>query len=95
MIFKSMCIDVNQIVVHIEDQGLFARACYKLLEVDAQKTIITEIVTYAMILIIGLNGVKAKHDDTNQNLNLDVPPAQCVSEATPWHICLENVGPIS
>jgi hypothetical protein len=35
VIFESMCIDVNQIVAHIEDQGSFARACYELLEVDA------------------------------------------------------------
>ncbi len=35
VIFESMCIDVNQIVAHIEDQGSFTRACYELFEVDA------------------------------------------------------------
>jgi hypothetical protein len=74
MTFESMRIDVNWIVAHIEDQGLFARACYELLEMDAQKTIITEIATYAMMLIVGLNGVKAEHDNTNEGLDLDVPP---------------------
>jgi hypothetical protein len=74
VIFESMHINVNQIVVHIEDQGLFAQACYKLLEVDAQKTIITEIATYAMMLIIGLNGIKAKRNNANEGLDLDVPP---------------------
>ncbi|CAK9213283.1 unnamed protein product [Sphagnum troendelagicum] len=65
VIFELMCIDVNQIVVHIEDKGSITRACYELLEVDAQKTIITEIATYAMMLIIGLNGIKAERNDAN------------------------------
>jgi hypothetical protein len=74
VIFESMCIDVNQIVAHIEDQGLFAWVCYELLEVDAQKTIIIEIVTYAMMLIVDLNGVKAERNNANEGLDLDVPP---------------------
>jgi hypothetical protein len=41
--------------------------------VDAQKTVSTEIMTYAMMLIIDLNGVKAEHDNTKQSLDLDVP----------------------
>jgi hypothetical protein len=73
MIFESMHIDVNQIVTHIEDQGSFAQACYKLFEVDAQKMVIIKITTYAMMLIVGLNGVKAKCDNANEGLDLDVP----------------------
>jgi hypothetical protein len=65
VIFESMRIDVNQIVVHIEDQGSFARVCYELLEMDAQKMIVIEIVTYTMMLIVGLNGVKAERNDAN------------------------------
>jgi hypothetical protein len=42
--------------------------------VDAQKTVVIEIATYAMMLIVGLNGVKAECNDANQNLDLDVPP---------------------
>jgi hypothetical protein len=48
--------------------------CYELFEVDAQKTFVIEIVTYAMILIAGLNGVKAECNDAKQSLDLDVPP---------------------
>ncbi len=40
---------------------------------DAQKTIITEITTYAMMLIVDLNGVKDEHDNANDGLDLDVP----------------------
>ncbi len=43
-------------------------------EVDAQKMVITEIATYAMMLIVSLNGVKAEHNNTNEGLDLDVPP---------------------
>lgn len=74
MIFESMCIDINQIVTHIEDQGSFARAFYELLKVDAQKTVVIEIAIYAMMLIISLNGIKAKRDNANQSFNLDMPP---------------------
>lgn len=74
MIFESMRIDINQIVAHIEDQGSFARVCYELLEVDAQKMVVTQIAMYTMMLIVDLNGVKAEHDDANQSLDLDVPP---------------------
>jgi hypothetical protein len=42
--------------------------------VDAQKTVITEIATYAMMLIVSLNGVKAERDNANEGLDLDVPP---------------------
>jgi hypothetical protein len=49
----------------MENQGSFARACYELLELDTQKTIVTEIATYAMMLIVGLNGIKAERDDAN------------------------------
>ncbi len=41
---------------------------------DAQKTIVTKITTYAMMLIVDLNGVKAEGNDANQSLDLDVPP---------------------
>ncbi len=48
---------------------------------DTQKTVVTEIMTYAMMLIIGLHGViiglhgvKAERNNTNQSLDLDVPP---------------------
>jgi hypothetical protein len=51
--------------VHIEDQRLFTRVCYELFEVDAQKTIVIEIATYTMMLIVGLNGVKAERNDAN------------------------------
>jgi hypothetical protein len=33
--------------------------------VDAQKTIVTKITTYAMMLIVDLNGVKAEGNDAN------------------------------
>ncbi len=69
-----MRIDINQIVVNIKDQGSFSWACYELFEVDAQKMVVTEIATYPMMLIVGLNGVKAERDDANQNLDLDVAP---------------------
>jgi hypothetical protein len=65
VIFESMRIDVNQIITHIEDQGSFAWVYYELLKIDAQKTIVTEIVTYAMMLIVSLNGIKAEPDDAN------------------------------
>ncbi len=65
MIFESMRIDVNQIVAHIKVQGSFIRACYELFEVDAQKTMVTKIVTYTMMLIVGLNGVKVERNNTN------------------------------
>jgi hypothetical protein len=74
MIFESMHIDVNQIVTHIEDQGSFALPCYELLKVDTQKTVITKIATYAMMLIVSLNGVKVERDNANEGLDLDVPP---------------------
>jgi hypothetical protein len=41
---------------------------------DAQKTVITEIATYAMMLIVSLNGVKAERDNANEGLHLDMPP---------------------
>ncbi|CAM6009758.1 unnamed protein product [Sphagnum balticum] len=66
VIFESMRINVIKIIAHIEDQGSFARACYELFEVDAQKTVITEIATYAMMLIVGMNGVKAECDNANE-----------------------------
>jgi hypothetical protein len=42
--------------------------------VDAQKTVVTEIATYGMMLIVSLNGIEAERNDTNQSLNLDMPP---------------------
>jgi hypothetical protein len=39
---------------------------------DAQKTIITEITTYAMMLIVDLNGIKAECNNANE-LDLDMP----------------------
>lgn len=40
---------------------------------DAQKTVVTEIATYAMMLIVGLNGVKFERDDANHSFDLDMP----------------------
>jgi hypothetical protein len=41
---------------------------------DTQKTVIIEIATYAMMLIVGLNGVKAERKNANEGLDLDVSP---------------------
>jgi len=65
VIFELMRIDVNQIIAHIEDQGSFAWVYYELLKMDAQKTIVTKIVMYTMMLIVSLNGIKVECDNAN------------------------------
>jgi hypothetical protein len=57
----------------MEAQGSFAQTCYELFKVDAQKTVVTEIATYTMMLIVDLNGVKFERD-ANHSFNLDMPP---------------------
>jgi hypothetical protein len=71
---ESMHVQVNAIVMHIQDQGSFASACYDHLNTDNQKVVVNTIVIYAMTLILGLMKVKAKHDGDNNSLDQDALP---------------------
>ncbi|CAM6064809.1 unnamed protein product [Sphagnum tenellum] len=64
-----LCIPAVEIVNHIENQGSFARDCYKCLEAADQQDVINHIATYAMALIVGLHSVKAERDGNNRVLD--------------------------
>jgi hypothetical protein len=70
--FEQWRINVNSIIAHIEDQGLFPWQCYEELDVGDQELVIKEIGMFAMELVIGLQDVKAKWDNVNRPLDLDV-----------------------
>ncbi|CAM6026392.1 unnamed protein product [Sphagnum balticum] len=69
-----MRILVDAIVEHIHDQGSFAIACYNDLDADDKNDIIRIVVTYAILLVTGLMGIKAEHDGDNMCLESDAPP---------------------
>ncbi len=58
------------IVNHIENQGSFMRDCYEHLEATDQQ----HVATYAMVLIVGLQSVKAERNGDNRALDKDTPP---------------------
>ncbi|CAK9224790.1 unnamed protein product [Sphagnum troendelagicum] len=64
----------DAIIDHIRDQGSFAIACYNDLDADNKNDIIRTVARYAISLVIGLMGVKAKHDGNNMRLESDAPP---------------------
>jgi hypothetical protein len=70
----SMRILVDAIVEHIRDQGSFAIACYNDLDANDKNDIIRTVAMYAISLVIGLMGVKAKPDGNNMRLESDTPP---------------------
>ncbi len=69
MSVESMCVQVETIIMHIQDQGLFASVCYNRLDVDNQKAVINTIVIYAMTLILGLMRVKVERDGDNNSFD--------------------------
>jgi hypothetical protein len=71
---RSMRILVDTIVEHIRDQGSFVIACYNDMDADNKNDIIRTVVTYAILLVTSLMGVKVKHDGNNMRLESDVPP---------------------
>jgi hypothetical protein len=62
------------IVNHIENQGPFAHDCYERLEGADRQDVINHIATYAMVLIVGLQSVKAERDGNNRALDKDALP---------------------
>jgi hypothetical protein len=74
MSIESMRIDVAGIKNHIRDQGLATGKFFDALNVTDQNAVIKEIVSYAIMLVTSLTGVKAEHDENNQPLDHDAPP---------------------
>ncbi|CAK9235665.1 unnamed protein product [Sphagnum troendelagicum] len=74
MSIESMWINVVGIENHIRDQGSAAGKFFDALNVADQNVVIKEIVSYAIMLITGLTGVKAERDKNNQPLDHDTPP---------------------
>jgi hypothetical protein len=74
MSIESMRIDVAGIENHIRDQGSAAGKFFDALNVTDQNVIIKEIALYAIMLVTGLKGIKAKRDENNQLLDHDAPP---------------------
>ncbi|CAK9860168.1 unnamed protein product [Sphagnum jensenii] len=77
-----MRIFVDAIVEHIHDQMSFAIACYNDLDTDDKNEIIRTITVYAISLVTGLMGIKAKRDNNNMRLESDAPlmlPAQLIA----------------
>ncbi|OWZ17346.1 hypothetical protein PHMEG_0008728 [Phytophthora megakarya] len=72
--FHSMRVHINDIIAHIEDQGSLARASYERLDEAAKKAVVRQITVYAMILVDGLDGVKAERDGANRGLEQNAPP---------------------
>jgi hypothetical protein len=69
-----MQIDVAGIENHIRDQGSAVGKFFDALNATDQNTVIKEITSYAIMLVTGLTGVKAKRDENNQPLDHDAPP---------------------
>ncbi len=74
MSIKLMWIDVAGIKNHIHDQGSTAGKFFDALNVANQNVVIKEIASYAIMLVMGLMGVKAERDKNNQPLDHDMPP---------------------
>jgi hypothetical protein len=77
----SLHIPTVAIVNHIENQGSFSRDCYECLEEGDQQDVIKHIAMYAMMLVAGLQSVKAERNSNNRALEKNVPlvlPAQLV-----------------
>ncbi|KAH8963535.1 hypothetical protein BDL97_04G017200 [Sphagnum fallax] len=71
MLIESMRIDVAGIENHIRDQGSAASKFFDALNATDQNRII---VSYAIMLVMGLTSVKAECDENNQPLDHDTPP---------------------
>jgi len=79
--FEQWRINVDSIVAHIKDQGLFPWQCYEELDVLNQELVVKEIGMLVMELVAGLEDVKAEWDGMNRPLDSDAPlvlPAQLV-----------------
>ncbi|CAM6078317.1 unnamed protein product [Sphagnum tenellum] len=74
MSIESKRIDVAGIKNHIHDQGSAASKFFDARNVVDQNSIIKEIASYAIMLVMGLTGVKAEHDENNQPLDHDAAP---------------------
>ena len=70
----SIRIDVASIEHHFRDQGYAAGEYFDRLGVDDQKSVTSEIATYAVTLVTDLMGVKAERDKNNLPLENDAPP---------------------
>jgi len=58
--FEQWRINVDSIVAHIKDQGLFPWQCYEELDVLNQELVVKEIGMLVMELVAGLEDVKAE-----------------------------------
>jgi hypothetical protein len=70
--FEQWCINVNSIVAHITDQGLFLQQCYEELDVANQELVVKEIGMFLMELVVALQDIKAERDDVNRPQDSDI-----------------------
>ncbi len=74
MSIELMWINVTGIENHLRDQGSVVGKFFEALNAVDQNTVIKEIVSYAIMLVTGLTGIKAERDENNQLLDHNVPP---------------------
>ncbi|KAH8941002.1 hypothetical protein BDL97_14G014500 [Sphagnum fallax] len=74
MSIESMRIDIASIENHIHDQGSATGKFFDALNAADQNAVIKEIASYAIMLVMGLMGVKAERDENNQPLDHNAPP---------------------
>lgn len=78
---RSLRVSTMAIVHHIENQGSFSRDHYHRLETADQKDVVNHITKYMLVLLVGLQFVKAEQDGTNCASEKDAPhvmPVQLV-----------------
>jgi hypothetical protein len=74
MSIESMRINVTGIQNHIRNQGSVVGKFFDALNAADQNAVIKKIASYAIMLVMGLTGVKVERDENNQPLDHDVPP---------------------
>jgi hypothetical protein len=58
--FEQWRINVDSIVAHIKDQGLFPQQCYKEVNIVNQEPVVKEIGMFVMELVISLQDIKVE-----------------------------------
>ncbi len=71
--FEQWRINVDSIVAHIKDQGLFPQQCYKEVNIVNQEPVVKEIGMFVMELVISLQDIKVEWDDKNRPFDSNAP----------------------
>jgi hypothetical protein len=68
------CIEHQDIIKHIKDQGSFNQECHAGFDEDNQKDVVLQIAWFAVFIVVECNHVKVERDGNNNTNKFDAPP---------------------